>query len=303
MVITLNCCIISFCMNYLTITHPLNGVLCIAMGIVLGILLTHRYKLPWRLWWVGGFTFILSQVGHIPFNTLALNPGIAKLTEHIPDAWQLPLIAVLLGLSAGIFEEFARYGAYRWWIKDARTWSEGLLFGAGHGGLEAILVGALSLYTYAQIVALKGADLSAIFPADQISLVQEQISQYWSLPWYDSLLGALERAFAIPLHLANAILVLQAFTRRQFRWVWLAVGLHTLVNALGVYLMQTFNVYVAEAAIGGLAVLEIMLILLLRRSMTIVPAPATENPSLPQPIIHIREIPETPENLEDTRYQ
>ncbi len=290
-------------MNYLTITHPLNGVLCIAMGIVLGILLTHRYKLPWRLWWVGGFTFILSQVGHIPFNTLALNPGIAKLTEHIPDAWQLPLIAVLLGLSAGIFEEFARYGAYRWWIKDARTWSEGLLFGAGHGGLEAILVGALSLYTYAQIVALKGADLSAIFPADQISLVQEQISQYWSLPWYDSLLGALERAFAIPLHLANAILVLQAFTRRQFRWVWLAVGLHTLVNALGVYLMQTFNVYVAEAAIGGLAVLEIMLILLLRRSMTIVPAPATENPSLPQPIIHIREIPETPENLEDTRYQ
>jgi uncharacterized membrane protein YhfC len=290
-------------MNYLTITHPLNGILCLAMGIVLGIILTQRYKLNWRLWWVGVFTFILSQVGHIPFNYLALNPGMAKLTEHLPETWHLPLIAVLLGLSAGIFEEFARYAAYRWWIKDGRTWSEGLLFGAGHGGLEAILVGALSLYTFAQIVALNGADLSAIIPAEQISLAQEQITLYWSMPWYDSLLGALERAFTIPLHLANAILVLQAFTRRQFRWVWLAVGLHTLVNALAVYLSQTFNVYLAELAIGILALLEIALILMLRRSMPIAPASPPESPPLARPAIQISEIPETTENLEDTRYQ
>ena len=290
-------------MNYLTITHPLNGILCIAMGIVLGIILTRRYKISWRLWWVGVFTFILSQVGHIPFNYLALNPGIAKITERIPDIWHIPLIAVLLGLSAGIFEEFARYAAYRWWIKDARSWSEGLLFGAGHGGLEAIMVGALSLYTYAQIVALKGADLSTIFPADQIGLAQQQITLFWSMPWYDSLLGAIERAFAIPLHLANAILVLQAFTRMQFRWVWLAVGLHTLVNALAVYLSQTFNIYLAEFAIGIMAVLEIGLIFLLRRSMRTAPAPLPESPPLPRPEIRISEVPETTEKLEDTRYQ
>jgi len=290
-------------MNYLTITHPLNGILSIAMGIGLGIVLTHRYKINWRYWWIGVFTFILSQVGHIPFNYLALNPGIAKLIDYIPEIWHIPLIAVLLGLSAGMFEEFARYMAYRWWIKDARTWSQGLVFGAGHGGLEAILVGALSLYTFAQIIALKGADLSTIFPTDQISLAQEQINIYWSMPWYDSLVGALERAFAIPLHLANAILVLQAFTRRQFRWVWLAVGLHTLVNALAVYLSQTFNIYLAELAIGIMAVLEIGLIFLLRRSMPIIPTPPPENQPLVRPVIQISEVPETKEKLEDTRFQ
>ncbi len=290
-------------MSYLTITHPLNGILSIALGVGLGIFLTLRFKINWRLWWVGVFTFILSQVGHLPFNIVILNPWMADMLETIPDAWRIPLTAVVLGLSAGIFEEFARYAAYRWWIKDARTWSQGLLFGAGHGGLEAIIVGALSLYTYAQLVALKGADLSTILPVDQISLAQEQIALYWSMPWYDSLLGAIERAFTMPLHLAGAILVLQAFTRQQFRWVWLAVGLHTLVDALAVYLSQTVNVYVAELAIGILAVLEIGLILLLRRSTPISPTPPPLNPPSSWPVIPIHAVPETPDKLEDTRYQ
>jgi uncharacterized membrane protein YhfC len=290
-------------MSYLTITHPLNGILCIALGVGLGIFLTLRFKINWRLWWVGVFTFILSQVGHLPFNIVILNPWMADMLETIPDAWRIPLTAVVLGLSAGVFEEFTRYAAYRWWIKDARTWSQGLLFGAGHGGLEAIIIGALSLYTYAQLVALKGADLSTILPVDQISLAQEQISLYWSMPWYDSLLGAIERAFTMPLHLAGAILVLQAFTRQQFRWVWLAVGLHTLVDALAVYLSQTSNFYVAELAIGILAVLEVGLILWLRRSTPIAPAPPPLNPPSSWPVIPIRAVPETPDKLEDTRYQ
>jgi uncharacterized membrane protein YhfC len=303
MAILLDCCIICSCMSYLTITHPLNGILCIALGVGLGIFLTLRFKINWRLWWVGVFTFILSQVGHLPFNIVILNPWMADMLETIPDAWRIPLTAVVLGLSAGVFEEFTRYAAYRWWIKDARTWSQGLLFGAGHGGLEAIIIGALSLYTYAQLVALKGADLSTILPVDQISLAQEQISLYWSMPWYDSLLGAIERAFTMPLHLAGAILVLQAFTRQQFRWVWLAVGLHTLVDALAVYLSQTSNFYVAELAIGILAVLEVGLILWLRRSTPIAPAPPPLNPPSSWPVIPIRAVPETPDKLEDTRYQ
>jgi uncharacterized membrane protein YhfC len=290
-------------MSYLTITHPLNGILSIGLGVGLGLFLTLRFKISWRLWWAGAFTFILSQVGHLPFNIVALNPWMASVMENIPEAWHVPLTAVVLGLSAGIFEEFTRYAAYRWWIKDARTWSQGLLFGAGHGGLEAILVGGLSLYTYAQLVALKGADLTTIFPVEQISLVQEQISLYWSLPWYDSLMGAIERAFTLPLHLAGAIMVLQALTRRQFRWVWLAVGLHTLVNALAVFLSQIVSVYAAEMAIGILAILEIGLILWLRRSTPIAPAPPPVNTPSSWPVIPIRAVPETPDKLEETRYQ
>jgi len=289
-------------MNILTITHPLNGFLCLILGIGLGLLINWKYKIGWRLWWAGVFTFIFSQIGHLPFNIVLLNSWMAKAAEHISQAWQIPFTALVLGLSAGLFEEFSRYAAYRWWIKEARTWSQGLLFGAGHGGFEAILVGVVSLYTYAQMVALRGADLSTIFPTDQVSLVQEQVSIYWALPWYDSLLGAVERLFALPVHLACSMLVLQTFTRRQFRWVWLAVGLHTLVNAVGVYLFQVTNVYIAEFAIGIFAVLEILLILRLRRTMPVAPA-APENPPSAWPVNRIEQVPETPENLEETRYQ
>ena len=303
MAIRSDCCIILSDMNILTILHPLNGILSITLGVGLGIYLTLRFKLGWRLWWVGILTFIFSQVGHLPFNFVVLNPWMSNVMENIPAAWHLPITAVVLGFSAGLFEEFSRYAAYRWWIRDARTWPQGLLFGAGHGGVEAILVGSLTLYTYAQLVALKSTDLTTIVPADQISLVQQQILLYWSLPWYDSLMGAIERFLTLPLHLACAILVLQAFTRQRFSWVWLAVGLHTLVNAVAVYLSQAANVYLAELFIGIFAVLEIGLILLLRRSTPAAPAPAVTIPTPSLPVFQISEAPETPESIEATRFQ
>ena len=290
-------------MNHLYITHPLNGLLCLSLGIGLGIYLIRRFKISGHLWWIGAATFVLSQVGHLPFNLLVLNPLIEKYSGALPGPLHIPLIALILGLSAGVFEEFTRYAVYRWWIKAARSWSQGLLFGAGHGGLEAILIGGLSLYTFIQLVSLKNVDLSTIVPANYLTLAQEQVSWYWSMPWYDSLLGGVERLFTIPLHLSAALLVLLAFTRRQFRWMWLAVGLHTLVDALAVYLSQIIGIYAAELAIAILALLEIGLIIYLRRHM---PEPAVDLPITPAPTwspVTIQEIPETPETLEETRYQ
>jgi uncharacterized membrane protein YhfC len=147
--------------NVLLLTYPLNALLMIAMPIALAVYLTHKFKLGWRLWWIGGFTFILSQVAHIPFNMLVLNPqlralGKSALVEPLP----LVLTALALGLSAGLFEEFARYGMYRWWAKEARSWGRGLLAGAGHGGVEAIILGVLVLYGFMQLLALRNVDLA-----------------------------------------------------------------------------------------------------------------------------------------------
>ena len=49
--------------------HFLNGLLMILMPIGLGLWLEKRLRLGWRLWWIGAATFVLSQVGHIPFNS------------------------------------------------------------------------------------------------------------------------------------------------------------------------------------------------------------------------------------------
>ena len=175
-------------------------------------------------------TFVLSQVGHIPFNgtitPLFSQPGFLSL----PELWRNIFYALFLGVSAGLFEEFARYGMYRWWAKKARSWSQGLLAGAGHGGVEAIILGFVATYAFLQLVALRNADLSTLFPADQLALLKAQVAGYWSMNWGASLLGALERLFTIPCHIAMSLLVMQTFTRKQWYWVWLAVLYHTLLD-------------------------------------------------------------------------
>jgi uncharacterized membrane protein YhfC len=221
--------------NILTVTYFLNGFLMIAMPVGLTIYLTRKFKRGWRLFWIGAATFLFSQVVHIPFNAL-VNP-VFNQTAFIglPRILQNVTLSFFLGLSAGVFEELSRYAMYRWWAKEARSWGTGLLVGAGHGGIEAIVLGILVLYGYVQMLVVRGVDISTLVTADRVELAKTQIMAYWSAPWYMTLLGALERLFTIPLHLACSVLVLQAFTRRKFWWVGLAILYHALADGVAVY--------------------------------------------------------------------
>jgi len=58
-------------MDILFGTHFLNGLLMVAMPVGLAIFLMHRWKLGGRIWWIGTASFILSKIGHIPFNWVA----------------------------------------------------------------------------------------------------------------------------------------------------------------------------------------------------------------------------------------
>ena len=289
----------------LTITHLLNGLLMIVLPAALGIFLTRRFHLGWRIWWIGAATFVLSQVGHIPFNyvlTLLFQRGVLPTP---PLDWQLPFNALVLGLSSGLWEEWFRYIAYRWWARDARSWKSGLLLGAGHGGAEAIILGILVLLAFVNMSISRGMDLTTLVPAEQLALAQQQVEAYWSATWYDSLLGALERVFAIMFHLSASLLVLQAFLRKNIAWVWLSVGWHALINAVAVYTAGTGSVYLTELLIGILSVAGLSIALLtLRRGLPEDEILLPEEPAAPsQPIpLPPADLPETSENLEDTRY-
>jgi uncharacterized membrane protein YhfC len=287
-------------MDILFLAHLLNGLLMIAMPVGLAIFLTARWNLGARLWMIGAATFILSQVGHIPFNALAtLVLNRTPLASMTPEA-ALIFNAVFLGLSAGLFEELFRYGMFRWWAKDARSWRKGVLAGAGHGGAEAIILGAIVVYAFVQFAYLRNANLSKIVSADQLTLAQQQVSGYWSMTWYDSLLGALERLFTIPTQIALSVLVLQTFTRRQWFWVWLAVLYHAVLDASAVYLSPKLGTLPTEGVIAGFAVLSVILIFALRQ-----PEPLEEipPPSFPPPPTFTPQPPEvTPEKLDQTRF-
>jgi uncharacterized membrane protein YhfC len=287
-------------MDAILIAHVLNGLLMILLPIGLGIYLTRRWRLGWRLWLIGAGTFILSQVGHIPFNLLMSWLLNRTPLVQLPPAGQQIFNAVFLGLSAGLFEELFRYGMFRWWAREARSWRTGILTGAGHGGVEAILLGLLALLALLQLAAYRGMDLAALVPADQLALAREQMAAYWSMTWYDSMLGALERLFTIPVQIAFAVLVLQCFTRRQSYWLWLAVGFHALIDASAVIAVNYFGVYGAEAIVAGFSLLSLVVIFRLRRPE---PAPDAEPPP-PPPMTGFtaRPIVETSEKLDNTRF-
>ncbi len=289
------------------LVRSLNPLLMFAMPLALGVFLARRLRVGWRLFAIGAVTFIGSQVLHIPFNQWVLAPGVEKLgLMGAPDFTSLVIVAVLFGLSAGLFEEIARFLVLRYWLREARSWREGMMFGAGHGGIEAILLGVLVVYGLIQMMAYRNADLSALVSPEELPLAQAQLEAYWALPWYDALLGALERAFALCIHLGAAVLVLQVFTRRNPIWLILAIGWHTLVNAVALISQSVWGIYVTMALIGLMAGLSLAMAFALRRFEGDEP-PAAALPSLPaerlKGKLSIEEGPIPEERLDESRFQ
>jgi uncharacterized membrane protein YhfC len=289
-------------------TRFLNGLLMIAMPILLGIYLIHRFRSSWKIWLIGAATFIISQVFHLPFNTYVLNPFLESVRQTLPGTAGILVVAILLGLSAGVFEECARYGMFRWWLKDNRTWRSAVLAGAGHGGIESIILGALVLWGFINLLAYRNLDLSNLnLSPEKLATALQQIQAYWSLPWYVTLFGAVERIFTIPYHIMASVVVLQVFTRRpgqqMLRWLGLAIIFHTILNASAVFIASQWGGYAAEAILGVLAIVEIIIIFALYQPEPAPPdALSLSSPAEPPAFIPA-EVEETSENLESTRYQ
>jgi uncharacterized membrane protein YhfC len=297
-------------MDFAFLIRLLNGLLMVGLPVGLGFFLTRRFRMGWRLWWIGAAGFVLSQVGHIPFNALAtllFQRGILP----VPSVAFSPYFnAIFLGLSAGLWETFARWGIFRWWADDARSWRKGVLVGAGHGGIEAIILGGLVLFNFAYLAALRHiTGPNALVPAAQFDLAKAQIDAFWAAPWYTTILGAVERAFAIPMHIALSVIVLQAFIRRRgYLWLALAVLWHAASDGVvAVYLArlwaaQPWGVYAVEGILALNALLAIAVIFLLRRPEPVEPPPAEPEPVLPLEVEHIKPRQITDEDLDSSRY-
>lgn len=250
----------------------LNPLLMLLLPLALGVFLARRLQGEWRVFGIGAVTFVASQVFHIPFNLWILSPFLERMGWTAGQTgFSLALAALFLGLSAGIFEEVARYFVFRLWLKDKRDWRSALMLGAGHGGIEAVIVGVLTLLTVIQIFTLRGTDLTEVVPADQLDLAKAQIETFWALPWYAVLLGALERASAIALHLGATVLVLQAFTRKRIRWLFAAIVWHAALDAVAVYGIQTWGMYITEGLIFCMALISLFFVFILREPLGVEP--------------------------------
>jgi len=288
-----------------TAARFINGLIMIAIPLLLGIFLISRFDTKWRIWGIGALTFICSQVLHIPFNKWLLEPLMDWFgLQPEPNSMSLAVIGLLAGLSAGFFEETARLVVYKRWLLKARSWKEGVLFGAGHGGCEAILLGLLVLAGFFQMVALREAtpeSLSRLVSPDQVEATLTSIQAYWTTPWYESMLGSLERVSAIIIQISLAVLVLQVNRRGKSIYYWLAVLWHTIVDMTGVYGVYSWGMYIMEAVVMGLALISLGIIFALRTN-----DPPPETIAEPMPPDELKSMPTppdvTPEKIDKSRY-
>lgn len=276
-----------------------NAMLMTAVPLILGIFLAARLKASWRIYGIGATAFIASQILHIPFNRYILLPAL-----NVWGTGQI-LYAVMVGLSAGIFEETARWIAYRKYLPKMRSWAGGLMYGAGHGGIEAIILGTVTLYIFLQMLVLRDLspeNLKVMVGADSVDATQVYLAAYWGAPWYASLLGAMERISAIMFHLAASLLVLMAVQRRNPVWYAAAVAWHTAINAVAVYAAKSLSIYQTEGLIFLFGLLSLGIVFTLRSAFLPEEEPGLQTAQALPVITPINNLEISKNSLEDSRY-
>lgn len=201
----------------------------ISVGIPLIALLYAICKRCYIPFIFGVLAFVVSQM----FLRLPLMAYVAQHSAvySMFSVTRPVLFAIVIGLSAGVFEEIARFVAMRYLLKQ-RNWRAGFLFGAGHGGIEAFLLVGISAITLL---------FSPVIGSGSLYMI-----------------GGVERFFAIVLHIGLSIIVLQAVIQRKIIYLVLAILIHGFVDALvgilPIYLSQDATLITVEVVLAITAI-------------------------------------------------
>ncbi len=219
----------------------------IIVPLLLGYLIVKRFSLSWKIFGFGVLFFVVVQVVHTPLVLAIQQPLLGALGSVFPQKEVgLAVFSLVLGFLAGLFEEPARYAVFRWifpreGIPLGRE--QGLLFGAGWGGIESIFIaGLLGLTLISYVVAPlvgQGGLLPPITPVDVLP-------------------GLVERMMTIIHHLAWSLMVLASIVFGRILLLVLAIAWHTLTDAAAVYLAATAGIVPAEMALFTSTVIAVI---------------------------------------------
>lgn len=236
---------------------------------VLGLALWLRRTLParWRTWGWGGLAFVGSQVVRLPL-LLAITALSRQYAGDIDVGTAFWINFAILVPTSGLFEEAARYIVLRWAAQDARRWEDAVMFGAGHGGIEAILIFGASLINALVLLATGDAILATLrdVAPEQTAAVAAQIAALRDLQPLTILPGIWERVLAIIFHISASILVMLAVRERRLSLLWLAMLWHMALNGTLLLVTRWFGLGVAEAVLTLISLIAVAIIVATRRT-------------------------------------
>ncbi len=171
------------------------------------------------------------------------------------------LYAVYGGLMAGLFEETGRFIAFKTVLKKrlGNDWNA-LMYGAGHGGVECILLLGFAYISNLVMSILINAGLTDTITKSLSGDTLAQVEAIFdtltgTAPW-TYLLGMVERAAAMALHISLSVLVWFAAKKPgKFLLYPLAILLHALMDGVTVILAAHLPVAAVEGCLVALAIL------------------------------------------------
>lgn len=160
---------------------------------------------------LGALTFFVFQIiTRVPLLQFVL-PDM--MWYVILSRTQPVLYALFLGGTAALFEEGGRWIIMTLLMKNKHRINDGLAFGVGHGGIEAVYVLGIT--------------------AVALLFDQEQTFAPSGLLW-----GSFERICTMIVHIAWSVMVLKSATLKKPLWLLLAFALHTVIDTAVVLMAQ-----------------------------------------------------------------
>ena len=230
----------------------------VAIPVVLFLVFRKRDKADIAPFFIGCAVFIVfALLFESVIHSLIFSTGTGKAIKN--NIW---LYGAYAGLMAGLFEETGRYTAFKTVLRRKRGNNKNaLMYGAGHGGFEAIyILGVSMISNIVMSVTLNagmGSNLTAgVTDPAKLQRINAAIAALAGAAPTDFLIGSIERLAAVVLHISLSVLVWFAAKNggRRF-WLYpLALILHALMDAAAVILSHyTSNLWLLEGAVYALS--------------------------------------------------
>lgn len=206
------------------------------------------------------FALVLEQLLHTGVMTALgkgnLLAGQEKLSSNI---WVYGLYG---GACAAIFEEVGRFLAMKLCMKKFLDKKNAIMYGIGHGGIEAILiVGIAEISNLASSLAINSGSIETVLaalPEDQKELMIDQLSSLWTTPASAFYFAGVERISAVFLHICLSYLVYRFVKYQEKSFFIMAIAIHFVIDFITV-ILNSFLPMVALEAILAVAVVGLII--------------------------------------------
>lgn len=240
----------------------IKGVLALGVPLYCLFYFIRKYRISWKPILIGLLVFIVFSM----ILEGLLNQYVLGINLYTKAFFGNPyLYALYVGLAAGVFEEVGRYIGFRYLLKKYYDWKDGIAYGIGHGGIEAILIGALSSFSLIMNAYLvNSGTFDSLIQSENGSTVeslQTAKDQLINTPAYTYLLSGLERVFAFSQQLGFSLMVLLGVRTRKIKFLLYAILAHAAVDFFsGLYQKFHFNIFITEGFLCVVAILAIIFI-------------------------------------------